>query len=58
MRMGNLPFLLLLCAALSCAFPANTRQTKEEGMQLIQVRKVELWGEVWLLLSTHGSLCN
>ncbi|NXR83063.1 MMP3 protein, partial [Pycnonotus jocosus] len=35
-RMGNLPFLLLLCAALSCAFPANTRQTEEEDMQLIQ----------------------
>ncbi|NWV43167.1 MMP3 protein, partial [Grantiella picta] len=36
MRMENLPFLLLLCAALSSAFPAITRQTKEEGMQLIQ----------------------
>ncbi|KFP74142.1 Stromelysin-1 [Acanthisitta chloris] len=35
MRMENLSFLLLLCAALSCAFPADTRQ-KEEGMQLIQ----------------------
>ncbi|NXQ44852.1 MMP3 protein, partial [Catharus fuscescens] len=35
-RIGNLPFLLLLCAALSYAFPANTRQTREEGMQLIQ----------------------
>uniref|UniRef100_A0A8C3XZ01 Peptidase metallopeptidase domain-containing protein n=1 Tax=Catharus ustulatus TaxID=91951 RepID=A0A8C3XZ01_CATUS len=33
MRMGNLPFLLLLCAALSYAFPANTRQTREEDMQ-------------------------
>ncbi|NXY18443.1 MMP3 protein, partial [Atrichornis clamosus] len=36
MRMENLPFLLLLCVALSCAFPANTRQTKEEDIQLIQ----------------------
>ncbi|NXU17834.1 MMP3 protein, partial [Pardalotus punctatus] len=35
-RMENLPFLLLLCTALSCAFPADTRQTKEEGVQLIQ----------------------
>lgn len=58
MRVGNLPFLLLLCAALSCAFPANTRQTKEEGMQLIQVRKVELWGDVKLQMSIHSSLCN
>uniref|UniRef100_A0A8B9M504 Collagenase 3 n=1 Tax=Accipiter nisus TaxID=211598 RepID=A0A8B9M504_9AVES len=33
--MENLPFLLLLCAALSYAFPADTRQKKEEGMQLI-----------------------
>uniref|UniRef100_A0A8D0G0R6 Peptidase metallopeptidase domain-containing protein n=1 Tax=Strix occidentalis caurina TaxID=311401 RepID=A0A8D0G0R6_STROC len=37
--MENLPFLLLLCAALSCAFPADTGQKKEGGMQLIQVRK-------------------
>lgn len=44
MRMENLPFLLLLCAALSYAFPADTRQKKEGGMQLIQVRKVDLWG--------------
>uniref|UniRef100_A0A8C8E805 Collagenase 3 n=1 Tax=Otus sunia TaxID=257818 RepID=A0A8C8E805_9STRI len=36
MRMENLPFLLLLCAELSCAFPADTRQKKEGGMQLIQ----------------------
>ncbi|KFV45490.1 Stromelysin-1, partial [Tyto alba] len=36
MRMENLPFLLLLCAALSCAFPADTRQKKEGDMQLIQ----------------------
>ncbi|NXL93363.1 MMP3 protein, partial [Alectura lathami] len=35
-RMENLPFLLVLCAALSHAFPAHTRQKKEEGMQLIQ----------------------
>ncbi|OXB72007.1 UNVERIFIED_CONTAM: hypothetical protein H355_002521, partial [Colinus virginianus] len=34
--MKNLPFLLLLCASLSHAFPAHTRQKKEEGMQLIQ----------------------
>uniref|UniRef100_A0A8D0FUY4 Collagenase 3 n=1 Tax=Strix occidentalis caurina TaxID=311401 RepID=A0A8D0FUY4_STROC len=34
--MENLPFLLLLCAALSCAFPADTGQKKEGGMQLIQ----------------------
>ncbi|XP_074788472.1 stromelysin-1-like [Athene noctua] len=36
MRMENLLFLLLLCAALSCAFPADTRQKKEGGMQLVQ----------------------
>ncbi|KAM9246916.1 stromelysin-1-like [Leptosomus discolor] len=36
MKMENLPFLLLLCATLSCAFPADTRQKKEEGKQLIQ----------------------
>ncbi|NXA82017.1 MMP3 protein, partial [Thryothorus ludovicianus] len=35
-RTANFPFLLLLCAAFSCAFPANTRQTKEEDIQLIQ----------------------
>ncbi|NWS55742.1 MMP3 protein, partial [Chunga burmeisteri] len=35
-RMENLPFLLLLCAAFSCAFPADIRQKKEGGMQLIQ----------------------
>ncbi|NXK46275.1 MMP3 protein, partial [Chauna torquata] len=35
-RMENLPFLLLLCSALSHAFPAYTKQKKEEGMQLIQ----------------------
>ncbi|KFP65913.1 Stromelysin-1, partial [Cariama cristata] len=35
-RMENLPFLLLLCAAFSCAFPADRRQKKEGGMQLIQ----------------------
>ncbi|NXC15726.1 MMP3 protein, partial [Corythaeola cristata] len=35
MRMENLPFLLLLCAALAHAFPADTRQ-KKEGMGLIQ----------------------
>ncbi|XP_071427492.1 stromelysin-1-like isoform X2 [Pithys albifrons albifrons] len=34
--MENLPFLLLLCAALSCAFPTETRQKMEEDMQLIQ----------------------
>ncbi|NXJ01768.1 MMP3 protein, partial [Psophia crepitans] len=34
--MENLPFLLLLCAALSHAFPADTRQKKEDGMQLTQ----------------------
>ncbi|XP_074429070.1 stromelysin-1-like [Larus michahellis] len=36
MNMEKVPFLLLLCAALSCAFPADTRQNKERGMQLIQ----------------------
>ncbi|XP_063996756.1 stromelysin-1-like isoform X1 [Pogoniulus pusillus] len=36
MRMESLPFLMLLCAALSCAFPAVTRQKKEGDMQLIQ----------------------
>ncbi|XP_013811427.1 stromelysin-1-like [Apteryx mantelli] len=36
MKMESLPFLLLLCTALSCAFPADPRQKKEEGMQLIQ----------------------
>ncbi|NWW19745.1 MMP3 protein, partial [Falcunculus frontatus] len=36
MRMENHPFLLLLCAGLSRVFPADTRPTKEEGMQLIQ----------------------
>uniref|UniRef100_A0A8C5TXW7 Collagenase 3 n=1 Tax=Malurus cyaneus samueli TaxID=2593467 RepID=A0A8C5TXW7_9PASS len=36
MRIENLPFLLLLCAALSCAFPADPRATKEEGTQLVQ----------------------
>ncbi|NWH59384.1 MMP3 protein, partial [Geococcyx californianus] len=36
MRMKSLPFLLLLCAALSCAFPSVKRQKKEEGVQLIQ----------------------
>ncbi|XP_009895073.2 stromelysin-1 [Dryobates pubescens] len=36
MRMENLPFLMLLCAALSCAFPAATRQKKGGDMQLIQ----------------------
>ncbi|NXC41207.1 MMP3 protein, partial [Penelope pileata] len=34
-RMENLPLLLLLCAALSHAFPAHTRQKKED-VQLIQ----------------------
>uniref|UniRef100_A0A8C3JXA9 Collagenase 3 n=1 Tax=Calidris pygmaea TaxID=425635 RepID=A0A8C3JXA9_9CHAR len=37
-RMDNVPFLLLLCAAFSCAFLADTRQNKEGDMQLIQVR--------------------
>ncbi|NXJ95934.1 MMP3 protein, partial [Corythaixoides concolor] len=36
MRMENLPFLLLLCAALALAFPADTRRKKEEGVELIQ----------------------
>uniref|UniRef100_A0A8C4XQV5 Peptidase metallopeptidase domain-containing protein n=1 Tax=Falco tinnunculus TaxID=100819 RepID=A0A8C4XQV5_FALTI len=36
--METLPFLLLLCTALSCAFPAAIRQ-KEGGMQLMQVRR-------------------
>ncbi|NWW77159.1 MMP3 protein, partial [Climacteris rufus] len=36
MKMEYLPFLLLLHAALSCAFPADTSQKKEEGIQLIQ----------------------
>uniref|UniRef100_A0A493U484 Collagenase 3 n=1 Tax=Anas platyrhynchos platyrhynchos TaxID=8840 RepID=A0A493U484_ANAPP len=35
-RMENISFLLLLCAALSHAFPAYTRKEKQEGMQLIQ----------------------
>ncbi|PKK27483.1 stromelysin-1 isoform X1 [Columba livia] len=35
MRLENLPFLLLLCAALSYAFPADARQKKED-IQLIQ----------------------
>uniref|UniRef100_A0A8C3JX27 Collagenase 3 n=1 Tax=Calidris pygmaea TaxID=425635 RepID=A0A8C3JX27_9CHAR len=34
--MDNVPFLLLLCAAFSCAFLADTRQNKEGDMQLIQ----------------------
>jgi len=42
--MKNLQFLLLLYAALSHAFPAHTRQKEEEGMQLIQVRMIDLWG--------------
>ncbi|KFP26346.1 Stromelysin-1 [Colius striatus] len=36
MRMESLPFLLLLGAALSCAFPTDTRQKKEEAVQIIQ----------------------
>ncbi|XP_035753061.1 stromelysin-1-like [Egretta garzetta] len=36
MRPENLLFLLLLCAALSCAVPADTRQKEDEGMQLMQ----------------------
>ncbi|NXT80239.1 MMP3 protein, partial [Zapornia atra] len=35
-QMENLPFLLLLSAALSCAFPAGTRQKREDGMWLAQ----------------------
>ncbi|NXU57198.1 MMP3 protein, partial [Turnix velox] len=35
MGMKNVPFLLILCAGLSCAFPADTRQNKGD-MQLIQ----------------------
>ncbi|XP_014821255.1 PREDICTED: LOW QUALITY PROTEIN: stromelysin-1-like [Calidris pugnax] len=34
--MDNVPFLLLLYAAFSCAFLADTRQNKEGDMQLIQ----------------------
>lgn len=44
MRMENLPLLLLLWAALSRALPAGTRQKEEGGIQLTQVRKVDLWG--------------
>ncbi|KAM6097715.1 LOW QUALITY PROTEIN: stromelysin-1-like [Theristicus caerulescens] len=36
MRIRNLPFLLLLDPALSCAFPTDTRQKKKGSMQLIQ----------------------
>ncbi|NWX83811.1 MMP3 protein, partial [Nothoprocta pentlandii] len=37
MKMKRVPFLLLLCTALSWAFPADTRQKKEEGIQNIQM---------------------
>ncbi|NXA50536.1 MMP3 protein, partial [Nothocercus julius] len=36
-KMESIPFLLLLCIALSCAFPADMRQKKEEGIQFIQI---------------------